>query len=230
MDTHAEITPFRIDVPQADLDDLRDRLARTRWPDQLPGVGWDYGIPLDYVRGLASYWREEYDWRVHEARLNGFGQFTTTIDGQRIHFLHVRSDSSDALPLIITHGWPGSVVEFMNIIGPLTDPAAFGGSAGDAFHVVVPSIPGYGFSGPTMERGWDVRRVARAWAVLMERLGYQRYGAQGGDWGSAISRELGAVAPDRVAGVHVNMLLPYAREEPPDLTSTGVLQSAAVSG
>lgn len=218
MDTHTEITPFRIDVPQADLDDLRDRLARTRWPDQLPGVGWDYGIPLDYVKELASYWRQEYDWRVHEARLNEFGQFTTTIDGQRIHFLHVRSALPEALPLIITHGWPGSVAEFMNIIGPLTDPAAFGGAAGDAFHVVVPSIPGYGFSGPTTEQGWDVRRVARAWAVLMSRLGYVRYGAQGGDWGSVISRELGAVAPDRVAGVHVNMLFPYTRDEPPDLT------------
>jgi epoxide hydrolase len=213
-----EIEPFRIDVPQADLDDLHDRLARTRWPDQLPGAGWDYGIPLEYVQELAGYWRTGYDWRVHEARLNGFGQFTTAIDGQRVHFLHVRSASQDALPLIITHGWPGSVVEFMNIIGPLTDPEAFGGSAGDAFHLVVPSIPGYAFSGPTRDRGWDVRRVARAWAVLMSRLGYERYGAQGGDWGSSISRELGRAAPDHVVGVHLNMLFPYVREEPADLT------------
>jgi pimeloyl-ACP methyl ester carboxylesterase len=223
-----EIVPFRIDVPQADLDDLRDRLARTRWPDQLPGVGWDYGIPLEYVRELASYWRDGYDWRVHEARLNGFGQFTTTIDGARVHFLHVRSASPDALPLIITHGWPGSVVEFMDIIGPLTDPAAFGGSPGDAFHLVIPSIPGYGFSGPTRDRGWDVRRVARAWAALMSRLGYDRYGAQGGDWGSSISRELGRVAPDRVAGVHVNMLFPFVREEPPDLTEVERARLAAM--
>jgi len=222
MDTQsadAETRPFRIDVPQADLDDLRDRLARTRWPDQVPGSGWDYGIPVEYVRELAGYWRTGYDWRVHEARLNGFGQFTTTIDGQRIHFLHVRSASPGALPLIITHGWPGSVVEFMEIIGPLSDPAAFGGSPDDAFDLVIPSIPGYGFSGPTRDRGWDVRRVARAWATLMERLGYSRYGAQGGDWGSSISRELGLLASDRVAGVHLNMLFPYVREEPGDLTS-----------
>jgi pimeloyl-ACP methyl ester carboxylesterase len=215
----AELTPFRIDVPQADLDDLRDRLVRTRWPDQLPGAGWDYGIPLEYVQELAAYWRDGYDWRVHEARLNAFDQFTTTIDGPRIHFLHVRSAAPGALPLIITHGWPGSVVEFMNIIGPLTDPAAFGGSPDDAFHLVIPSIPGYGFSGPTRDRGWDVRRVARAWAVLMSRLGYSRYGAQGGDWGSAISRELGLAAPDHVVGVHLNMLFPLVREEPDDLTS-----------
>jgi len=214
----AEMTPFLIDVPQADLDDLRDRLARTRWPDQLPEVGWDYGIPLDYVRKLASYWRDRYDWRVHEARLNSFPQFTTTIDGQRVHFLHVRSAAPGALPLIMTHGWPGSVVEFLNVIGPLSDPAAFGGSPDDAFHLVIPSIPGYGFSGPTRDRGWDVRRVARAWAELMSRLGYPRYGAQGGDWGSSISRELGVLVPERLAGVHLNMLFPVVRDEPADLT------------
>jgi microsomal epoxide hydrolase len=223
MNNHAEpgaseVLPFRIEIPQADLDDLRDRLARTRWPDQLPGVGWDYGIPLEYVRELAEYWRTGYDWRVHEARLNAFDQFTTTIDGQLIHFLHVRSAESGALPLIITHGWPGSVVEFMNVIGPLTDPAAHGGDPADAFHLVVPSIPGYGFSGPTRDRGWDVRRIARAWASLMERLGYQRYGAQGGDWGSSISRELGLIAPGHLIGVHLNMLIPYVRDEPADLT------------
>jgi epoxide hydrolase len=219
MDEHDGNTPFRIDVPQADLNDLGYRLDRTRWPDQLPAVGWDYGIPLEYVRELASYWRDEYDWRVHEARLNGFDQFTTAIDGQRIHFMHIRSAIPDALPLIITHGWPGSVVEFLNIIGPLTDPAAFGGSSGDAFHLVLPSIPGYGFSGPTRDRGWDVRRVARAWAALMSRLGYSRYGAQGGDWGSSISRELGRAAADRVVGVHVNMLFSVVREQPDDLTA-----------
>ena len=214
----AEILPFRIDIPQADLDDLRDRLARTRWPDQLPGVGWDYGIPLDYVRELASYWRDGYDWRVHEARLNGFGQFTTTIDGARVHFLHVRSAVPDAMPLIITHGWPGSVVEFWDIIGPLTDPAAFGGSPDDAFHLVIPSIPGYGFSGPTRDRGWDARRVARAWAELMSRLGYQRYGAQGGDWGAVISRELGLADPEHVAGVHLNMLITRVPDDAGELT------------
>ncbi|MGD0065587.1 MAG: epoxide hydrolase family protein [Streptosporangiaceae bacterium] len=214
----AAIQPFRIDIAQADLDDLRDRLARTRWPDQLAGVGWDYGIPLDYVRELAEYWRTGYDWRVHEARLNAFDQFTTVIDGQRVHFLHVRSAEPDALPLIITHGWPGSIVEFMNIIGPLTNPAAYGGDPADAFHLVVPSIPGYGFSGPTRERGWDVRRVARAWAALMERLGYSRYGAQGGDWGSSISRELGLIAPGHLSGVHLNMLFARVPEDAGELT------------
>lgn len=228
METNAEIKPFRIDVPQADLDDLRDRLARTRWPDELPGAGWDYGIPLDYTRELAEYWRTGYDWRAHEARLNEFGQFTTTIDGQRIHFLHVRSAVPDALPLVITHGWPGSVAEFMNIIGPLTDPAASGGSPADAFHLVIPSIPGYGFSGPTADRGWDVRRVARAWAELMARLGYERYGAQGGDWGAIISRELGLTDPEHVAGVHLNMLITRPPEDPGELTEEEIrrLQAA----
>jgi pimeloyl-ACP methyl ester carboxylesterase len=214
----SEVQPFRIDIPQADLDDLRDRLARTRWPDQLPGAGWDYGIPLDYVRELAGYWRTGYDWRVHEARLNAFGQFTTTIDGQRIHFLHVRSAVPGALPLIITHGWPGSIVEFMNVIGPLTDPAAHGGNPADAFHLVVPSIPGYGFSGPTQDRGWDVRRVAQAWDELMQRAGYRHYGAQGGDWGSSISRELGLIAPGHLIGVHLNMLFPRVPDDPGELT------------
>jgi pimeloyl-ACP methyl ester carboxylesterase len=213
-----EIRPFRIEISQADLDDLRDRLARTRWPDQLPGAGWDYGIPREYVQELAEYWRTGYEWRVHEARLNEFDQFITTIDGQRIHFLHVRSAEAGALPLIITHGWPGSVVEFTDIIGPLTDPKAFGGDPGDAFHLVIPSIPGYGFSGPTRDRGWDVPRVARAWATLMERLGYQRYGAQGGDWGSVISRELGLTAPGQVAGVHLNMLITRPPDDPGELT------------
>jgi pimeloyl-ACP methyl ester carboxylesterase len=180
------------------------------------------------VRELTSYWRDEYDWRVHEARLNGFDQFTTTIDGARVHFLHVRSASPDALPLIITHGWPGSVVEFWDIIGPLTDPAAFGGSAEDAFHLVVPSIPGYGFSGPTHDRGWDARRVARAWAELMSLLGYRRYGAQGGDWGSVISRELGLADPEHVAGVHLNMLITRPPDDPGELTEeeTRRLQAA----
>jgi pimeloyl-ACP methyl ester carboxylesterase len=203
------IRPFRIEIPAADLDDLRDRLARTRWPDQLPGVGWDYGIALDDVRELASYWRTGYDWRVHESRLNGFDQFTTQIDGQTVHFLHVRSGLPGALPLIMTHGWPGSVAEFMEIIGPLTDPGSHEGDPGDAFDLVVPSIPGYGFSGPTRSGGWNVPRVARAWDELMRRLGYQRYGAQGGDWGSAISRELGVLFPERLIGVHLNTLSPY---------------------
>ena len=211
--------PFRIGIPQEDLDDLGDRLARTRWPDQLPGVGWDYGIALDYVQDLAEYWRTGYDWRAQEQRLNAFPQFTTTVDGQRVHFLHVRSAEPDALPLIITHGWPGSIAEFMNIIGPLTDPVAYGGDGADAFHLVVPSIPGFGFSGPTTDTGWNVRRIARAWDELMRRLGYQRYGAQGGDWGSGISRELGLAFPGHLVGVHLNTLYtPVPSGEADDLT------------
>src|SRR5487761_239111 len=212
------LRPFRIDIPQAALDDLRDRLARTRWPDQLPGTGWDYGIPLDYVKELAGYWATGYDWRAAERGRNEVPQFTTAIDGQNVHFLHVRSPEPDALPLIMTHGWPGSIAEFMEIIGPLTDPAAHGGDPADAFHLVVPSIPGYGFSGPTRDRGWDVRRVARAWDELMQRIGYQRYGAQGGDWGSSISRELGVLVPGHLIGVHLNMLFTAVPDGQDDLT------------
>ena len=198
-----EIRPFHIDVPQADLDDLRDRLARTRWPDELPGVGWSYGAPLGYVKELAEHWRTAYDWRIYEARLNELPQFTTTIDSANVHFVHVRSPEPDALPLIVTHGWPGSIVEYLELVGPLTDPRAHGGDPRDAFHLVMPSIPGYGFSGPTRETGWNARRVARAFAALMARLGYARYGAHGGDWGSRISRDLGVVDPEHVVGVHV---------------------------
>ncbi|MFC6022817.1 epoxide hydrolase family protein [Plantactinospora solaniradicis] len=190
------IKPFRVDIPQADLTDLTDRLGRTRWPGELPDAGWDYGIPLARVRELADHWRTGYDWRRHEAALNELPQYTTEIDGQNVHFLHVRCADPDALPLILTHGWPGSIVEFLDVIGPLSE----------YFHLVIPSIPGYGFSGPTRERGWDVHRIARAWAELMHRLGYRRYGAQGGDWGSAISRALGAYVPDNVVGVHLNYL------------------------
>ncbi|MGY0062043.1 epoxide hydrolase family protein [Streptomyces sp. LZ34] len=200
------ISPFRIDVPQAELDDLTARLARTRWPDELPGTGWEYGVPLAHLKGLAEHWRTAYDWRAQEAHLNRFPQFTTDIDGARVHFLHVRSPEPDALPLILTHGWPGSVVEFLDVIGPLTDPRAYGGDPADAFHLVIPSIPGFGFSGPTRDPGWSAPRVAQAWAELMRRLGYDRYGAQGGDWGSMISRQLATVDPGRVAGVHLNYL------------------------
>jgi pimeloyl-ACP methyl ester carboxylesterase len=199
-----EIRPFRIDIPQADLDDLADRLARTRWPSEMPGVGWDRGVPLDYLKELAGYWRTSYDWREHEAGLNRFPQFTTTVDGQTIHFLHVRSPEADAFPLILSHGWPGSVVEFLDVIGPLSDPRSHGGEAADAFHLVIPSLPGFGFSGPTREPGWDSNRIARAFAELMSRLGYERYGAQGGDFGAFVSPDLGRVDADHVAGVHVN--------------------------
>ncbi|SFQ43159.1 epoxide hydrolase [Actinomadura madurae] len=208
-----DIRPFRIDIPQADLDDLRDRLARTRLPGRLPGTGAERGVPEDHLRELVDYWAGGYDWRVHEARLNEHPQFVTEIDGQRIHFLHVRSPEPDATPLILTHGWPGSVVEFLDVIGPLTDPRAHGGDPADAFHLVIPSIPGFGFSSPLAGTGWDLHRIAEAWAVLMERLGYHRYGAQGGDYGSGISRELGHVAPERLIGVHVNFLLTFGSPE-----------------
>ncbi|MBP2471372.1 microsomal epoxide hydrolase [Crossiella equi] len=214
----SEIKPFRIDIPQSQLDDLNTRLDLTRWPEELPGVGWDYGIPLGYVRELAEYWRHQYDWRAQEERLNSHPQFTTEIDGQNVHFLHVRSPEPDAFPLIMTHGWPGSVVEFLDVIGPLTDPRAHGDTTSPAFHLVIPSIPGYGFSGPTTSTGWTVRRIADAFAELMRRLGYDRYGAQGGDWGSTISYQLGVQDPEHVHAVHVNMLLSRPDPEVTDLT------------
>jgi len=202
-----EVTPFTVAVPEATLADLHERLARTRFPEQNPGAGWDYGSELEYVRDLVAYWRDAYDWRAEEARINAFDQFLTTIDGQRVHFVHQRSPEPDALPLLITHGWPGSVVEFLDVIGPLTDPRAHGGDPADAFHVVAPSIPGYAFSGPTVERGWSPRRVAGAWATLMAGLGYDRYGAQGGDWGSIITTQLALVDPAHLAGIHLNMVV-----------------------
>ena len=212
------IEPFRIDIPQAQLDDLDRRLAATRWPDELPAAGRAYGVPLGETRDLVGYWRDGYDWRRQEQRLNAVPQFITRIDGQTVHFLHVRSTVPGALPLVLTHGWPGSVLEFLAVIGPLTDPAAHGGDARDAFHVVVPSLPGYGFSGPTTDRGWTQHRVARAWAVLMDALGYDRYGAQGGDIGSGVSRHLGQIAPDHVAGVHLNFLLTPPTGDPAQFT------------
>ncbi|WP_336113720.1 epoxide hydrolase family protein [Streptomyces sp. PTD9-10] len=200
------IRPFRLSVPQSELDDLYDRLDRTRWPAELPGAGWEYGVPDGYLRDLARYWRHEYDWRAAEARLNEWPQFTTTVDGAHVHFAHVRSPEPDATPLILTHGWPGSIVEFLDVVGPLTDPVAHGGEAADAFHVVVPGLPGFGLSGPTTQPGWEPARVADAWAELMRRLGYERFGAHGGDWGAVISRELGRARPDRVIGVHLTLL------------------------
>jgi epoxide hydrolase len=200
----AEIRSFRIEVPQADLDDLTDRLTRTRFPEAAPGAGWDRGVPLAYLEDLADYWADGFDWRRQEARLNGFPQFTTEIDGQTIHFLHARSPEPGALPLIISHGYPSSVVEFLEIVNPLTDPVAHGGEAADAFHVVAPSIPGFGFSTPVREAGWEMARAARAYAGLMRRLGYGRYGAQGGDVGAGIVGMLAGLEGDRVAGVHTN--------------------------
>jgi pimeloyl-ACP methyl ester carboxylesterase len=198
-----ELRPFRIDIPQADLDDLNDRLARTRWPRQLPGEGWSRGVPVAYLKKLADYWRDGYDWRRHEAQLNKFPQFMTEIDGQDLHFLHVRSAEPGALPLILTHGWPNSFVEFTDLIGRLTDPRAHGGDPSQAFHVVVPSVPGFGFSAPPRGTGWNVTRVARIWAELMHRLGYDRYGTQGGDLGAYVAPEVAKAAPGHVIGVYV---------------------------
>jgi epoxide hydrolase len=219
MSNDEGIQPFRIAIPPADLDDLRDRLGRTRWPDELPDVGWAYGVPLDYLQGLVDYWRTGYDWRAHEARLNEFAQFTTIIDGQNIHFVHVRSPEPDALPLIVTHGWPGSIVEFMKIIGALTDPRNHGGDPADAFHLVAPSLPGFGLSGPTHETGWNTDRVARAWVELMDRLGYDRYGAQGGDTGAIVSPQLGRIDAEHIVGVHVNNLLTFPSGQPDEMAN-----------
>jgi pimeloyl-ACP methyl ester carboxylesterase len=200
--TASEIRPFRIDIPDRDLEDLRERLAGTRWPDELPGGGWRRGVPLDYLRQLADYWRAGFDWRAQEARLNALPQFTTEIDGQTVHFLHVRSPEPAAMPLLVIHGYPSSVVEFLEVIGPLSDPRAHGGNPADAFHLVVPSLPGFGLSTPVREPGWDMARSSSALAELMGRLGYDRYGAHGGDIGAGVSGTLAATQPAHVVGVH----------------------------
>jgi pimeloyl-ACP methyl ester carboxylesterase len=209
-----EISPFRSEIPQSELDNLRDRLANTRWPDELPGVDWNYGVPLGYVQALAETWLNSYGWRTSEAALNVYPQFTTTIDGQNIHFLHVRSPEPDAFPLILTHGWPGSIFEYLDVLAPLSDPRSHGGDPNDAFHLVVPSLPGYGFSGPTRETGWDLFRTAGAWATLMNRLGYTRYGAVGNDAGSMISPEIGRCDGEHVVGVHVTQIFSFPSGDP----------------
>jgi pimeloyl-ACP methyl ester carboxylesterase len=200
----AEIRPFRVEVSDEALDDLRDRLGGTRWPSEVPGAGWSRGVPLGYLKELAGYWRDGFDWRKQEAELNQVPQFTTVIDGQTIHFLHVRSPEPGALPLIVSHGYPGSVVEFLDLLGPLSDPRAHGGDPADAFHLVIPSLPGFGFSTPVTEPGWAMARTTRAWAELMARLGYDRYGAQGGDIGAGITGMLAGVDPGHLAGIHLN--------------------------
>ena len=201
--TH-KIEEFRINIPQADLDDLADRLARTRWPASLPGTAWERGVPVGYLRELAAYWRHGFDWRAAEARLNSYPQYTTEIDGQKIHFLHVRSPEPTATPLLLIHGWPGSIVEFLHVIGPLSDPRGHGDPDAPAFGLVIPSLPGFGFSGPVTEPGWNSRRIAAAFAELMRRLGYERYGAQGGDFGAFVAPDLGRVDAEHLVGVHVN--------------------------
>lgn len=199
------ITPFVLDTPETELTDLKDRLARTRWPEPATEEGWAQGVPLDAARALIDYWRDGYEWRRCEARLNALGQFKTEIDGCGIHFLHIRSPEPDALPLMMTHGWPGSVIEFMGVIGPLTDPRAHGGDPANAFHLVLPSLPGYGFSDRPKDR-WPVPRIGAAWIALMKRLGYDRFVAQGGDWGSAVTTAIGMSGDPAVAGIHLNMV------------------------
>ena len=221
------IEGFQIRVDDSTLEDLRSRLARTRFPDQIEGTSWEYGIAVDYLRELVEYWRDSYDWRAEEARLNALPHFRTRVDGQSIHFIHARSTHADALPLLLVHGWPGSIVEFVDVIPRLSEPELHGGRAADAFHVIAPSLPGYGFSERTQARGWDVDRIARAVVQLMQRLGYARYGAQGGDWGAQVSTRIGALDPGHCAAIHLNMPLagrpeklgPLTDEEKTDLAA-----------
>ncbi len=209
------MNPYRIEVSQAKLDDLAARLDATIWPDELPGADGSYGMTNQRVRHLADYWRHTFDWRALEAQLNAYPQFVIDLDGEDIHFLHVRSDRADATPMILTHGWPGSIVEFLDLIEPLTNPAP----DQPAFHLVIPSLPGYGFSGPTRSAGWNTQRVASAWAELMSRLGYERYIAAGNDAGSMVSPEVGRVDPEHVAGVHVTQLFSFPSGDPAEFAT-----------
>ncbi|MEV6773772.1 epoxide hydrolase family protein [Nocardia sp. NPDC051030] len=214
-----DIRPFRIDIPQADLDDLRNRLTRTRWIDEVPGTGWERGVPTSYLRELTTYWLEKFDWRAIESGLNEYPQFTTTIDGQNLHFLHIRSEQQDATPLLLVHGWPGTAADFLDLIGPLTDPAAHGEPDAPAFHLVIPTLPGHGFSGPLTETGWHDGKVAGALAELMARLGYDRYGVQGGDHGAFIAPRLGREHSEHVIGVHTNALVTFPTGDPADMAA-----------
>lgn len=208
----ADVRPFRVAVSDADLDDLRERLARTRWPDRETVGDWSQGVRLDNAQSLVTSWQHDYDWRRFESALNAYPQFLTTIDGLDIHFLRVRSKNPGALPLLLTHGWPSTVADFLGLIGPLTDPVAFGGDVADSFDVVIPSLPGFGFSGKPKAPGWNAPRIARAWAELMRRLGYSRWAAHGGDWGAVVTTELGVMQPDGLVGVHLST--PYAFPDP----------------
>ncbi|TKW79169.1 MAG: epoxide hydrolase [Bradyrhizobium icense] len=201
------VSPFRIAIPDAVVNDLQSRLRNTRWPEAELVDDWSQGAPIKWIKDVCTYWAGQYDWRKREAALNRFAQFTTAIDGLDIHFIHARSPYPQAMPLIITHGWPGSVVEFHKVIEPLVDPVAHGGSAADAFHVICPSLPGFGFSGKPTTTGWGVDRIAKAWAVLMDRLGYARYCAQGGDWGSGVTTALGALDSEHCAGIHITLAM-----------------------
>lgn len=220
----ADVRPFRVAVPDTELDDLRERLARTRWPDRETVADWSQGVRLDNARSLVASWQHDYDWRRFESALNAYPQFLTTIDGLDIHFLHVRSKNPGALPLLLTHGWPSTVGDFLGLIGPLRDPVAFGGDVADSFDVVIPSLPGFGFSGKPTEPGWNASRIARAWTELMRRLGYSRWAAHGGDWGAVVTTELGAMQPDGLLGIHLST--PYAFPDPIPETLTPEERSA----
>ena len=226
-----QIRPFDVTIPEAELVDLRRRLHATRWPDAETPDDWSQGIPLSYMREVCKYWADDYDWRRCENLLNGWDQFQTEIDGTDIHFLHVRSPHADAMPLLITHGWPGSVLEFRHIIAPLTDPTAHGGNAADAFHIIAPSLPGYGFSGKPTAPGWSVQRIAPAWGQLMARLGYEKYVAQGGDWGSAITRQIGvnASAEESASCVAINLNMITERPDPETMDSLTEFEKAAMA-
>ena len=223
--TSTESRPYRVEIPQAALDDLAGRLRRALWPAELPGADGSYGVTNERVRDLAGYWLDGFDWRAVEAQLNSYPQFVTDIDGESIHFLHARSSRADATPLLLTHGWPGSVIEFLDLIGPLTEP---GDPGLPAFHVVLPSLPGFGFSGPTRSPGWNRYRTARAWAELMSRLGYRRYGAVGNDAGSMISPELGRTDPEHVIGVHVTQLFSFPSGDPAEFSGLSEADQAAL--
>ncbi|MEU1359418.1 epoxide hydrolase family protein [Micromonospora zamorensis] len=223
--TGTAIRPFLVEIPQTALDDLADRLGRTIWPADLPGAGDSYGMSNERVRALADRWRDGFDWRAVEARLNAHPQFVTEIDGEQIHFLHVRSTRPDATPLVLTHGWPGSVLEYLDVIAPLTEPTDPGAPA---FHVVIPSLPGFGFSGPTRSAGWNRHRTARAWAELMNRLGYANYGAVGNDAGSMVAPELGRVDRDHVLGVHVTQLFSFPSGDPAEFAGLPEADQAAL--
>jgi len=207
MSEDVVVRPFRIDVADAVLDDLRRRLADTRWPEAEVVDDWSQGVPLAWMQDMCRYWRDDYDWRAQESRLNRFDQFVTEIDGLDIHFVHQRSPHPEARPLVVTHGWPGSIVEFHKVIEPLASPTAHGGDAADSFHVVCPTLPGFGFSGKPTTPGWNVERIGRAWATLMARLGYDQYFAQGGDWGSAVTRAIGAQDEEHVAAIHITLAM-----------------------
>ncbi|MCB2051132.1 MAG: epoxide hydrolase [Novosphingobium sp.] len=213
-----DIRPFTIAIHDAELDDLARRLERVRWPEKETVADWNQGVPLAKAMALVDYWRNSYDWRRCEAAINAHPQFVTEIDGLDIHFLHVRSPNPDAMPLILTHGWPGAITEFMKVIGPLSDPAAYGGDPADAFHLVIPSLPGFGFSGKPTTTGWGVPKIAQAWDILMKRLGYARYVAQGGDWGAAVTMQMGHRAPKGLAAVHTNLPLVMPEDPGTDLS------------